>query len=258
MFKRLFLDIETSPYQGWFWKPGRKVSLTYGNILKEASIICASFKYEGSDKIYHVTWDNGDDERVVQVMSKAINECDEVIAHNGDRFDIPWIRTRCMKYGIPLTPFIKSIDTLKKARGQFYFPSNRLNDISKYMGRKGKLKTRDDLWQQVVFMNNKSALREMVRYCDQDVVELEATFMEMKPYLKPSSHAGIMLNREIINCPECGGDRTTINKHKVSAAGHKTVVMQCHSCFKFFSVPLSKLESSRQRIIVKSKSTRES
>ena len=45
-FKRLYLDIETSPNIGMFWESGYKKNISYDNIIKERAIICICYKWK--------------------------------------------------------------------------------------------------------------------------------------------------------------------------------------------------------------------
>ena len=125
--KRLFFDIETSPNIGLFWTAGYKQNISHDNIIKERAIICIAYKWAGEKKIHALTWDkNQDDKAMLAQFIKIANEADELIGHNGDRFDLPWIRTRCIYHNIPVFPNYVTIDTLKSARSKFKFNSNAI------------------------------------------------------------------------------------------------------------------------------------
>lgn len=240
-FKRLFFDIETSPNLVFSWNVGHDIRIDYDNIIKERAIICICYKFEGSDKVYHLTWNRGDDKKMLQQFAEIINTADEVIGHNSDRFDIKWVRTRCIYHGIPMTHDIKSIDTLKAARGKFKFNSNRLDYIGKYLGLGEKMDTGGfSLWKDIVLKNSKAALKKMVDYCKQDVILLEKIFQKLNPYIPPKTNAALMFDRDPITCPECLSTHTVINKYKISAAGARSVAMQCKNCGKYFSVSETK------------------
>lgn len=250
-FSRLFFDIETSPNLVFSWNVGYDIKINYENIVKERAIICICYKYEGDDKVYSLTWDKGDDKAMLKKFANIINEADEVIGHNSDRFDIKWVRTRCVYHGIPMTHDIKGIDTLKAARGKFKFNSNKLDYIGRYLGVGEKMETGGfDLWKDIVMKNDKESLNKMVAYCMQDVLLLEKVFKKLNPYIPPKTNVAAAFNRSPINCPECLSERTIINKHKVSAAGHKSVGMQCRDCGKYFSMPESKYDKAMTKIII--------
>lgn len=243
-FKRLFFDIEVSPNIVFSWNIGHEVNLSYENILKERAIICICYKFEGSDKVYHLSWNKGDDKQMLEKFAKVLNTCDEVIGHNGDKFDIRWVRTRCLYHGISITPYIKSIDTLKESRGKFKFNSNRLDYIAQYLGLGKKLETGYHLWKDIVLKNSKSALKDMITYCKQDVVLLEGVFQKLNAYLPPKTNIASQFEREIIHCHECLSENTIINKYRITAGGTRSVIMHCNDCGKYFSISETKLKKA--------------
>lgn len=225
--RRLFFDIETSPCVGWFWRPGYNLNLDYNNILDNAKIICICYKWEGSAKTYSLTWDSKkSDKKMLQDFIKVLNQANEVIGHNSDKFDIKWIRTRCLIHGIDMMPEYTSIDTLKEARKGFNFPSNRLDSIGRYTGVGKKIKTTGELWYDTCFKNDRKALDKMVRYCIQDVVLLEKVYKKMHNFIKPKYRFDTDKN----GCPRCGSEDLRLRANKISAAGTRFKQMQCHSC----------------------------
>lgn len=128
--KRLFFDIETSPNVVFSWRIGNKISLSPDNIINERAIICICYKWENDERVFHLTWNKGDDKEMLQRFSTIINSADEVIGQNSDRFDIKWVRARCIFHDIPVSVKFNSIDTLKMAKAGFNFNSNKLNYLS--------------------------------------------------------------------------------------------------------------------------------
>lgn len=236
--KRLFLDIETSPNLGFFWQSGYKLTIGPDNIVKERAIICIAWKWAGKKKVYCETWDkNQSDKKLLQNFLAIMHEADEVVTHNGDRFDITWIRTRCLKHGIPMSPDFVSIDTLKAARSRFRFNSNRLDYIAKFLGLGQKKPTGFGLWKDITLYNDPKAMRTMVRYCKHDVKLLEWVWDRLNQYVPAKTNRASSLR----NCPECDGVGN-IKKHTISAAGHRKTQLQCTECGKYYTMARSKLE----------------
>lgn len=229
--KRLFFDIEVSPNVGFFWQPGYNITIDYGNIIRERSVICAAYKWEGNDKVYALTWDKDQNDRyLLETLVTVMNEADEIIAHNGDKFDQSWIRTRCIFHGISMAPNFISIDTLKAARNKFRFNSNRLDYIGKFLGVGAKSDTGGfDLWRKVTLENNKKSLREMVEYCKNDVVLLEKVFKKMNPYIPAKSH----ISGDNTKCPECNSGSFLNNGTRITASGVRYQRLQCKKCGKW-------------------------
>ncbi len=191
--KILIYDIETSPNIGWFWRAGYKQDITYQQIIQERAIICISYKWYGEDQIFNLAWDKEqNDSFIIEQFVNVMNEADLLVAHNGDNFDLKWLRTRALIHNIKMLPNYKQFDTLKIARGKLLFNSNRLDYISKVLGFEGKKSTTVDLWKDVVFKNDRFALKEMLDYCDEDVRQLEKVFHELQYVENPVVHAGTL------------------------------------------------------------------
>ena len=180
--RRLFFDIEVSPNIVLSWRIGNKLSLGHDSIVQERAIICICYKWEDESKVYSLEWNKGDDKDMITKFAAIINSADEVIAQNGDAFDIKWLRTRCIYHGIPLSPKLNSIDTLKMAKNNFLFNSNKLDYMGKFFGMGGKIKTDYDLWKDILLKNDKKAMNTMVDYCKQDVVLLEKVYKQLQEF----------------------------------------------------------------------------
>ena len=129
--RRLYFDIETSPNIGLFWSAGYKQTIDYSNIIQERAIICICYKWEDEKEVSYLTWDKKQcDKKMLQEFIKVANTADELIGHNGDKFDLAWIRTRSLLHKIDMFPTYKTVDTLKISRSKFRFNSNRLNYIA--------------------------------------------------------------------------------------------------------------------------------
>lgn len=236
--KRLFFDIETSPNIGFFWSVGGKQYIPYDNIIKERSIICICYKWEEEDITYSLTWDSHqDDKNMLEKFIEVANEAQELVAHNGDKFDLPWIRTRCLFHGIPMFPSYVTIDTLWHSRSKFRFNSNKLDYISNYLGVGGKISTDFDLWKHIVLENNEASLKEMVEYCCNDVVILEKVYNKISSYIPSKVHYGALENNgDRACCPECGSKNVKHHLTRYSALGIPKIQLQCKDCGRYYTV----------------------
>lgn len=230
--KRLFFDIETSPMIVYSWRTGYKINLHTDNIIQDWKIICISYKWQHEDKVKNLTWDkNQCDKQMLVDFIKLMNQADECIAHNGDRFDIKKIRTRCIYHRIPMFPKYRTLDTLKKAKSGFNFNSNRLDYIAKFLGVGAKLDHEGfDMWVKCL-QGDKKALKDVVKYCDMDIIVLEDVYLTLQSYIKPNTHAGVINGNMKYSCPTCGNDEDiTLLKNDVTEKGTISRVMECNSC----------------------------
>jgi hypothetical protein len=229
--KRLFFDIETSPNIVYSWRIGYNLNITPENIIDERKIICISYKWESEEVIHTLTWDkNQCDKKMLTKFVAVANQADELIAHNGDRFDIKWVRTRCIYHRIPMFPNYKTLDTLKKAKSGFNFNSNKLDYIAQYLGVGAKVKHSGfDMWKGVM-QNDKTSLSEMVHYCEGDIIVLEDVFLTMQSYIKQNTHAGVLNNNLKYSCPCCSSEQITLLKNNVTAMGTIKRLIECNDC----------------------------
>jgi uncharacterized protein YprB with RNaseH-like and TPR domain len=231
--RRLFFDIETSPNVGLFWQAGYKQRIDSDNIIKERGIICICYKWEDEKEVYGLTWDRKqNDRKMIEEFIKVAELADELIGHNGDKFDLAWIRTRCLFHDIEMFPTYQTIDTLKVARSKFRFNSNRLNYIGQYLGIGQKIKTDFNLWKDVLLKNDAKALVKMVTYCKGDVKLLENIFKKLNQHIPNKTHYGVIFGTDRGNCPECGSDELDIVRRRVTATGLKKIQFRCKTCGK--------------------------
>ena len=232
--RRLFFDIEVSFNLGMFWTSGLKISLGPENIIKERAIICICYKWEDEKEVGWLTWDAKQcDKKMLEKFIKIANSADELVGHNGDKFDLAWIRTRCLYHGIGMFPNYTTIDTLKIARSKFKFNSNKLNYIAKFLGIGQKIHTDFDLWKRIVLNKDKVAMDKMVRYCKMDVILLEKVYKQLSTHIAPKTHYGVIFGQDRGNCPECGSNDLIRHLQRINASGIKKIVYQCKTCGKY-------------------------
>lgn len=229
--KRLFYDIETSQYIVRSWRIGYKINLQYDDVVQLPKIICISWKWEDEDKIHNLTWDeNMCDKQMVKEFIKVLNQSDEIVAHNGDRFDIKWIRTRAMFHRIPMNAHYRSLDTLKKAKAHFNLPNNRLDTIAQFLKVGAKVRHEGLIMWHKVQSNDKEALKDMVKYCDGDIIVLEDSFLVMQNYIKHNTHIGVNAGGKKHSCPNCGSEDVILYKNNFTAMGTIKRQMECNIC----------------------------
>lgn len=235
--RRLFWDIETSPNVVLTWRIGYKINLDHSNLLKERAIICIGWKWEGDDKTYALRWDaNQCDKAMLADFLKVANEADELVAHNGDRFDMAWFKTRCLFHGLQAMPDYKTVDTLQWARRKFYFNSNRLDYIAKFLGLGGKIKTEFGLWKGIVLNKDETAMQSMLTYCKKDVVLLEQVWKRLSKSVVAKTHAGVLAGGTKWSCPHDGSEHVHLEKTRVTAGGTKQYQMQCDDCGSYYNI----------------------
>jgi hypothetical protein len=234
--RRLIYDLEVSPNLALIWRAGYKINVNYDSIVKERAIIVIGWKWHGEKKRHVLTWDkNQDDKAMLLAFSKEMAQADEAVAYFGRSFDHPWLRTRALFHGLIL-PEVPTVDPLKWARSRFYFNSNKLDYVSKFLGAKGKIETRYDLWKDITLDNCPKALDKMARYCSNDLVLLEFVHDRLRAMSPVSAHAGVAAHGEAWTCPRCGAAKIKQSKRCVTAKGTVQFQMQCKGCAGYYTI----------------------
>jgi hypothetical protein len=243
MIRRLFIDIETSPCIGSFWRPGYNINLSHQNIEVQARIITAAYKWQHEKGVHACQWSkpakgipfSQDDKYVVQEIVNAMNQADEIVAHYGDGFDVPWIRTRALYHGI-ITGVWKTVDTKAWASKNFLLPSNKLDAIAKYLMIGTKIRTEYDLWRNITFADCQKSLAKMMKYNMHDVELLEQVWDRMRHWVPTSTHSGVYNGLPKYTCPECGRIPNKRQRPMVSTTGTVKHQMYCNVCPRYYTV----------------------
>ena len=198
-------------------------------------MICVCYKWADHKEVQSLKWDRGDDAAMLRKLATVLDQADEVVTHNGDRFDLPWIRTRALLHDISINDCFASADTLKVARHKYKFNSNRLDYLGRFLGLGTKLQNPPDLWMRVMD-GEKKALDQMIAYCKQDVLLLEKVHGKLMKFAKPHSHVGAHTGGDRLSCPYCGSMNTKVNLSRYTPSGMMRRQMKCKACDHFFTV----------------------
>ncbi len=206
MAKILFIDIETTPNLVYTWGLWNQ-NIGLNQIVRTSEIICFAYSWFGIDD---VRCTSGKEKNLIKPILKLLDEADIVVAHNADRFDLPRIRAVALKMGIkPPSPF-KIVDTLKVAKRQFKFESNRLDFLAEALGVRLKGKHPKfpgfELWLQCM-KGNQEAWNEMEEYNIGDVETLEDVYFKMLPWIDNHPNVAVMDEGDVHSCPKCGSVR---------------------------------------------------
>ena len=214
MARILTLDIETSPIMAKVWDLWKQ-NVSLNQIEDDWYIMSYSAKWLGeTDVMYEDCRDSiGEDVELLASLHRLLDEADIVIAHNGDRFDIPKINARFIMNGfLPPSPY-KTIDTVKVAKRTFKFTSNKLAYLTDKLTEDKKLDHAKfagmSLWNECM-KGNVEAWEEMKAYNEMDVISLEELYLKLRPWMPNHPSVTTYEEREVLTeddplyCPKCG------------------------------------------------------
>lgn len=107
-----------------------------------------------------------------------------IITHYGTGFDIPYLRTKMTKYGLPPLPPAFAVDSYQIAKKNFQVGSRRLASLSSYFDLGEKSNVDGQLWVDAAYNGSKKAMDEIVEHNIQDCIILERLAAISFPYLK--------------------------------------------------------------------------
>ena len=229
--KILTFDLETAPNLAYVWGAWKQnVSLT--QTVGKGYLLSFAAKWLHSDEIIYEENRTDNDKDLVQKMIDLMDEADIVVAHNGNKFDIPTVNARAAVHGIdPPSPY-KSVDTLAVAKRYFRFTQNTLAYLTNAFGVTEKLKHKKfpgwELWVECL-KHNDEAWKEMKEYNIQDVISLEELYLRMRPWISNHPNIGVFDELEVPVCPKCGGKHVHYRGYYNTNVG-KYRKFQCQDC----------------------------
>lgn len=189
-----------------------------------------------------------EEERIVRIAWKLLDECDEVMAFNGDRFDDTVLVAAFMRFrmGLP-SPYV-TIDPYKMSKAG-RFGSHSLNALCRALGIPGKAEiTHSSLWRGVVDGVKKDK-RLMRIYNNLDVIRMFDVFELLFAYAKTKLKTNLSAFRNgAFCCPYCGSSELKPNKNYTSGTGTYLYYF-CLGCKKYPRERLADKEYERAALV---------
>lgn len=182
-----------------------------GTAMIESDWFCLTWaaKWLFEDKVYSGKLTSReakkqDDKRIIKGIWELVNEADIIIAHNGEKFDLPKLNQRFIIHKLnPPLPY-QTIDTLKHIRRQFGFTSNKLDYVNQVLSLPRKTEHEGfPLWERC-YNGDQAALNIMEDYNVGDVKILEETYLRIRSWIKPHPNLGLFILDKNERCPSCG------------------------------------------------------
>jgi len=164
----VFLDVETSSL--------------HADI---GSLIVAGFLKEKEEKFFFVESPKEEKkilEEILEYLEKIKKE--KIYIWNAS-FDVPFLISRCIRHGVKTKVFtqLRVIDLLKFSREVLRLSSNRLDDVSAFLGIEKNLKvTGKDIqkFYEEFLSGNKEMKEEIISHCRDDLVSLSKFYERVK------------------------------------------------------------------------------
>lgn len=238
--KILYLDIETTPNLAFVWRFFKEF-VGQDQILQTSEILSFAVKWAGTHEIYYYSRRDIDptepfsvnaEKGLLNILNDYLDQADFVVAHNGNKFDIPRIKARSISLGLkPVSPY-RIIDTYTIASREFGFQKNSLEHLCIELGIAEKDSHKEFpgflLWREIMF-NNPAAWEEMQKYNIADVVSLEQLYISFRPWMKNHPVIAKDFEEDIVTCPRCGSKDNVRRGYAYTNVG-KYRRYKCKSC----------------------------
>ena len=218
--KVLYFDLENSLMQAYtfdIWN----TNIGGNRINKHSHLLSNSWAFDDEEvqgiRLTPEQVKESDDLLVVVDMIKAIEQADILVSYNGIKFDKRVLNTRALHHGLPPIRWGKHFDVMVEIKKNFKFPSNSMDNVSKYLGIEGKNTSNHRmLWERCFEWWNyetcEEALNQMLVYGKQDIVVLRNLHKRIMGWDKSSVNVGLITkeinsvntkdNHDLL-CPHC-------------------------------------------------------
>jgi len=232
----LFFDIETAILEGVMFDVW-KTNIPPSNLMKDWYMLSYSYSWGVDGEAHSIgldsfdPWKNGDfedDSALLESLWELLDQADYVVAHNGERFDVPKMNTRFLAAGMmPPSPY-QIVDTLKVVKRKFKLVYNNLKFVAEFLGCEAKADGGGvEVWKGCR-RGDDASMQHMVKYGKQDVVVLQQVYDKIKAWIPSHPNFGVVTSTANV-CAVCGSENLEKGKPYPTQAGMYPV-WRCLDC----------------------------
>jgi len=209
--KILVLDIETRPIVSFTWGLWQQ-NVGLSQVVQDMGVLCWAAKWLEDDYIYYDAlhfhekmWkkDPDNDIKVLESVWKMLDQAEYVLAHNVS-FDVKTLNSRFIQQGMQPPSSYKVIDTLRIAKQNFRFTSNKLAFIGKAITEDCKMDPGGfETWRSICIDRCTKAFDYMMEYNLQDVYLLEEVYLKLRAWDKKHHNRANSTDLKEVVCNAC-------------------------------------------------------
>jgi uncharacterized protein YprB with RNaseH-like and TPR domain len=148
-------------------------------------LIVAGFLKEREEKFFFVEFPKEEKKVLEEILEHLEKIKKEKIYIWNASFDIPFLISRCIKHGIKTKIFthLRVIDLLKFSKEALRLSSNRLDDVSIFLGIEKNIKVTGKDIQKFYeeFLSGKKEMKEeIINHCRDDLISLSKFYERVK------------------------------------------------------------------------------
>lgn len=147
------------------------------------SIVLASIKPYHKPPITYIADRFNKDKKLVRVLKKELEKFTVLVAHNGKMFDIPFLNTRLLYWGLEPLNKRHHLDTYQTLRYKLRTSSKSQAALLSFLRLpQQKMGLPPSVWQDA--WTNKDAMKQLIERCETDCIGLEQLFDKTKHLIR--------------------------------------------------------------------------
>lgn len=244
------LDVETLPSKGYMWGFWEQ-NFSQSQVIQEGCLLSWGIKLlNSSDTTGEVLTPKEalkyDFKRITKDLWNAMKDIDIFIGHNYLDFDRKVINTAFLLAGLPPLKY-KVIDTLKTAREQFRFGSNKMAYINSMLGIRNKISNEGfELWRRCA-EGDAGALDEMLSYNLGDLFATEELYYKVRPYIFNHPDLSLYNTLETKQCPNCLSTDLKVEGYYPPTAKSRYESVRCNNCGALHRLNVNTLTKEKRK-----------
>lgn len=234
--KILVLDIETAPLLSYTWGLWQQ-NVGLSQLVRDMYVLCWCAKWLDDDYYYydslhfHKGWKKNteDDKVILESIWNMLDEADYVLAHNV-KFDVNTLNSRFIQNDMQPPSSYRLIDTLRIAKQNFRFTSNKLAFIGDAITDDAKMDPGGfNTWRDICLNKSEKAFDHMMDYNIQDVLLLEEVYIKLRAWDKKHANLANSGDLDEVVCNACGSTNIGNNGYYHTNT-QKYVRFRCKDC----------------------------
>lgn len=198
----LTIDIERLPGTAYAFDPKTRY-IPAQNWVTRPRTVCYAFRWYGQKRInYHAEWSHD----LAQQSWDLYDRADIVITYNGIRFDNKHLKSLWFEAGLPMPRPWKDVDLFAVVK-QFGWEFKSLDDVTRRLGRPGKVHKYDIEETQAACDGDKAARKALREYNAGDVELTEWLYDRLRGWMPNHPHLGAFGDEK--RCNQCGSEDLT-------------------------------------------------
>lgn len=195
--------------------------------------ICGGYKWLGEDKVYcpsimdYEGWKDDliNDRKLIKELHRVITQADMVVTFYGKGFDLKWMNSKCLEYGLSVLPNSPHVDLFFVAKTNLNLSRKSLENIGRYLKLPNKkYRVSGDIWKQAR-IGNESAIQKVIEHCKADVLMTEKLYYRLRPLIR--THPRVAGWEP---CRNCGSDRLQKRGTAITSTKGKRIRVMCTKC----------------------------